>query len=435
MSQRQGWTQRLRLGASLCIAMCFPHVYSQEVLLREGQEQALPGTFTVPFAFFSDALGPAAGFSIGNRGFFQPQASSFATAVASASGTVYGFLAVRDLEIPGFPRVFINSQLNVGRFSEVDLYRDGNPDFPDERAGSNASDPDNFITGDGTDVKFQALFGYVLPMGAGAETPLSRLVLRDGLVVEGARDTSVWNPLRNGYTLAGIKPFYRAQDVETDEAGDRKAVTAGAEFILRHENTDFHENPSRGSAQQLRLSQDWGSLGSTAPWQTVDFSATKYVSLAPGADSRQRVLAMNLWWIDTPSWDDRDSGGEFHRPPSYAGATLGGLDRMRGFPEGRFNDRSAVYYAVEYRHIPHWNPLRDLEWLNRRNARVEWLQYILGLEVGRVHDEFDPGELHTGMKVSGLLGLRAMVNTLVVRADLGVSEEGFSVQMTIDHPF
>jgi hypothetical protein len=411
---------------------------AQEILLREGQTNTLPGTFTVPFAFYSGALGPAVGASIGNRGFFQSQASAFATVVGSAGGSLYGFLAVRDLEVPQTERLFINGQLNVGRFSQIDIYTDGNPDFAGERAGSHGSDPDNFITGDGTDVKVWTLFGYVLPLGSGMDDPKSRLVLRDGVVVKGARDTSVWNPFWNGYTLVGIKPFFRRQDVDTDEAGNQEIATAGAEFIAHYENTDFHENPSQGSIQQVRYTKDWGTLGSSAPWETVDVTATKFVSLGAGPTSRQRVLALSAWWIDTPSWDDsdvEDGADVFHRPPTYAGATLGGLDRMRGYPEGRFNDRSAVYYAAEYRHIPDWNPLRDIGWLNRRNARVQWLQYVTGLEIGRVADEFDPVELHSDMKIGGLLGLRAMVNTLVVRADIGISDEGGAVQMTIDHPF
>lgn len=407
--------------------------WTQEVLLHEGQTNQLPGTFTIPFAFFSDSLGPAVGVSMGNRGFLQPQASAFATAVGSAGGSVYGFLALRDLEIPQAERLFINGQLNLGRFSELDSYVDGNPDFPDERAGSNTSDAENFITGDGTDTKIWTLFGYILPIGHGELDPTSRLTLRDGLVVDGARDTSVWNPLESGYTLLGIKPFYRNQDVETDEAGDRKVTTSGAEFLLRYENTDFHENPSRGSFQQVRYAKDWGELESTAPWETVDLTMSKYISLGEGRTSRQRVLALNLWWIDTPSWEEGGAAG--NRPPSYAGASLGGTERMRGYSEGRFNDRSAVYYAAEYRHIPDWNPLRNVGWLNRRNARVQWLQYVAGVEVGRVAGEFDLGELHSDMKVTGLLGLRAMVNTIIVRADLGVTDEGGAVQMTIDHPF
>lgn len=428
-----------RFGATvLAAALAAAGSPAQEILLHEGQTNQLPGTFTVPFAFFSDSLGPSVGASIGNRGFLQPQASAFATVVGSAGGSAYGFLALRDLEIPGAERLFINGQLNVGRFSEIDIYADGNPEFEGERAGGNDSDPENFLTGDGTDIKLWTQFGFVLPLGSGSEDPTSRLTLRDGLVIAGARDTSVWNPLRNGYTLVGLKPFYRRQDVETDEAGDRDIATSGAEFLLRYENTDFHENPSRGSSQQIRYSRDWGELGSTAPWETVDIQASKYIPLGEGRRSRQRVLALSFWLIDTPSWDDVDTeNGEPvpHRPPSYAGATLGGTERMRGYSEGRFNDRSAVYYAAEYRHIPDWNPLRNFGWLNRRNAKVQWLQYVAGVEAGRVADEFDLGELHSDLKVAGIIGLRAMVNTLVVRADFGITDEGGAVQMTIDQPF
>ena len=108
---------------------------------------------------------------------------------------------------------------------------------------------------------------------------------------------------------------------------------------------------------------------------------------------------------------------------------------MRGYPEERFNDRSAVYYGAEYRHKPDWNPLKDFGWLNRPNARVQWLQVVAGVDVGRVADEFDLGNLHSDMKVAGVLGLRAMVNTLVVRVDVGITEEGGAVQITIEHPF
>jgi hypothetical protein len=290
-----GWGWRLLLAC-----LCLGDAAAQEILLREGQTNTLPGTFTVPFAFYSGALGPSVGASIGNRGLFQPQASTFATVVGSAGGSLYGFLAVRDLEVPQTERLFINGQLNVGRFSQIDIYADGNPDFAGERAGSNGSDPENFITGDGSDVKIWTLFGYVLPLGSGMDDPKSSLVLRDGVVVKGARDTSVWNPFWNGYTLVGIKPFYRNQNVDTDEAGNREIATAGAEFIVHYENTDFHENPSHGSIQQVRYTKDGGELGSSAPWETVDFTATKFVPLARGPQSRQRVLALSMWWIDTP---------------------------------------------------------------------------------------------------------------------------------------
>ena len=36
---------------------------------------------------------------------------------------------------------------------------------------------------------------------------------------------------------------------------------------------------------------------------------------------------------------------------------------------------------------------------------------------------------------TGMLGLRVMVNTLVMRADKGITDEGGADWMTIDHPF
>lgn len=418
--------------------LLFPSlVRAQEILLREGQAEPAQGTFVVPFVFSSSSSGASAGVSVANRGWLQPQASVIATAVGSVSGTAYGFLALRNLEVAALDRVFINGQLNLGTFSEIDIYQDGNPAFAGETAGRHGSDADNFITGDGTDVKAWTSFNLVLPIGAGVAGSKSRLTLRDGLVTDG-RDTSFWNPLRGGYTLVGVKPFYRSQDIDTDEAGARESTTSGSEFLLHHQNTDFSENPSRGSVQQLRYTRDWGELDSTAPWETVDFLAAKYIPLGAGARSRQRVLALNLWWLDTPSWDDtgtEDGAAVAHRPPAYAGASLGGMERMKGYPEGRFHDRSAAYYTAEYRHIPDWNPLRDIGWMNRLNIRVDWLQLVAGVEAGRVAGEFDFGELHRDMNVSGLLGLRAMVNHLVVRADMGVSDEGVQVQMTIDQPF
>ncbi len=427
-----------RLVAVLLTLSLATAATGQEVLEREGQTEPPAATMVVPFAFYNGSAGFSGGVSVGRRGWLQPQSALFGTVVGSLEGTAYGFLSVRDIRVPWSERLYIDAQCNVGKFSELDIYTSGNPDFPDQRAGTHDSDEDNFITGDGTDNAGWMRLLYVLPLGTGREEPESRLVLRDGIAVAGARDTSSWNPFRNGYTILGVKPFFRTQDLEFDEVEDRESSTVGAEFILHYHNTDFAVNPSKGGLVQMRYTRDWGEMESSAEWETVDGLATKYFSFSEGRRSRQRVLALSAWLIDTPSWDDSDvEDGErvFHRPPAFAGATLGGLGRMKGYPEGRFNDRAAAYYTAEYRHIPQWNPLGDSAWLRKMNADVDWLQYVVGVEVGRVADEFDIGELHRDMKVGGILGLRAMVNHLVVRADVGIADEGVAVQMTIDHPF
>ena len=58
----------------------------------------------------------------------------------------------------------------IGYFKDAESYSDGNPDFPDERAGSNDSDKDDFIEGDGWDNFFRLRLKYLLPIGHGKDT-------------------------------------------------------------------------------------------------------------------------------------------------------------------------------------------------------------------------------------------------------------------------
>ena len=56
-------------------------------------------------------------------------------------------------------------------------------------------------------------------------------------------------------------------------------------------------------------------------------------------------------------------------------------------------------------------------------------------EVGRVHDEWDLGELHEDMKWDVGAGVRLDVEGVVVRIDAAVGEEDSQVQMFIGHAF
>ena len=123
-----------------------------------------------------------------------------------------------------------------------------------------------------------------------------------------------------------------------------------------------------------------------------------------------------------------------NRPPAYAGATLGGLWRLRAYPSQRFNDKAAIYYAAELRVIPEWNPF-DAWPAFQDYADVEWLQFAPFVELGRVAPEWDLGTLHSSMKWSAGLGIRAWASGFVVRVDTAVSEEGALVQMMISQPF
>ena len=121
------------------------------------------------------------------------------------------------------------------------------------------------------------------------------------------------------------------------------------------------------------------------------------------------------------------------RPPYYDGSALGGFDRMRAYPDHRFNDRSAVYYAVEYRAIPHWNPLSRLSFAGI--PKIDWWQWALFAEAGRVASAFDLSELHGDMKTDAGFGVRAYSQGIVGRLDFAFSEEGSAIRAMIGHPF
>src|SRR5262249_25026221 len=103
-------------------------------------------------------------------------------------------------------------------------------------------------------------------------------------------------------------------------------------------------------------------------------------------------------------------------------------------PSQRFSDRAAIYYAAELRVIPEWNPF-DAWPSFQRYADVEWLQFAPFVELGRVAPEWNLDTLHSSMKWSAGLGIRAWPSGFVVRIDTGFSEEGAQVQMIISQPF
>jgi outer membrane protein assembly factor BamA len=275
---------------------------------------------------------------------------------------------------------------------------------------------------------------YILPIGHGKEAVFPKVTLDKGLFVSGDTGGDVWNPLESGRTYVEINPFFRSQKLE----GTLKTTqqTSGLDIALQYDNTNYRNNPTQGSYQRLFYSLDPGINGSNNPWQVLGFEAAKYIPLGPAWSARERVLAFNLWTVDCLSWNDFVvEGGQpvYHRPPSYKGANLGGLWRMKGFAATRFHDRAALYYGAEYRHTLDWNPLSDITFNGR--LKVDWFQVVGFTELGRVAPSWSVETLHKDMKWTAGIGLRAMVNNITLRADLGISEEDHILQLFIGYPF
>ena len=395
---------------------------------RSGSE---PSTLSLPFGFFNESFGGAAGYVYGRANYPQRDSMLLGAVMAGSKGSVLGFLIGRNLPMPGVERMFVNPVVSVGYFQDNEVYIDGNPAFPNERAGTNDSDEDNFVEGDGPDIFVRARFKYLLAIGHGRDQIIPDYRFERGLLDGGASGGESLNPFKSGRTFVSIRPFYRNLEVDGDDA-DETLETLGADFTLHWDNRDYPTNPSRGQAVALEYNVDPGIVDES--WDVVQLELEQYFDFGAKGRFRQRTLALNFWTAHSLSWDETPTGEIDNRPPAYSGATLGGLWRMRAYPSQRFNDRSAIYYAAEYRLTPQWNPFDNWPWL-QSHIGVEWLQFAPFVEVGRVADDWDLSEFHEDMKFSGGIGVRARARGIVVRVDTAGSEEGVGVQMMVGMPF
>ena len=397
----------------------------------DGKSASQP--LSVPYAFYNEKFGAAVGYVYGLVGFPQKQASLLGTVMAGSRGSAMGFLIGRDLQMPWVERLFLDPVISIGFFGENESYIDGNPKFPDERAGTNDSDENNFVEGDGWDNFFRLKFKYLLPMGHGRDTIISTYTIDRGLLTKGSLGGESLNPLKSGKSYLELKPFYRWQQIDGDDI-DSDLKTNGTEVSFYWDNRDFFANPSKGNSLRLKYSRDFGWFDSSDSWTTLESELDVYFPLGESKRFRQKVLAFDVWTSYSPTWDVQDNGDIDNRPPAYTGATLGGIWKMRGYPTQRFNDKAAIYYAAELRLIPKWNPFDSWPWL-QQYLGVQWIQIVPFVEIGRVAPHWNLERLHSDMKWDAGLGLRFWAKGIVARIDAAVSDEGAQVQMMINQPF
>jgi hypothetical protein len=398
---------------------------------KTGDPNADPSVLSLPYGFYNEFFGVAGAYVYAKGNYPRRDSMVLGTIMAGTKGSVLGFVMGRNLPVLGIERVFLDAIFSAGYFGENDIYIDGNPAFPNERAGTNDSDEDDFVEGDGIDVFARTRFKYLLPIGNGRDTIIPDYKFDRGLLIGGATGAESLNPLKSGRSFVSLRPFYRNQQVDGDDV-DETLETLGIDVTYQWDNRDYPMNPARGQAITAELNVDPGIVDDS--WEVVQLELEQYVDLGSTGRFRQRTLALNFWTAHSLSWDEQPNGDIDHRAPAYTGATLGGLWRLRGYPAQRFNDRSAIYYAAELRLTPEWNPFDNWTWL-QKHVGVEWLQFAPFVEVGRVASSYDLGELHEDMKYSAGLGLRARARGVVVRLDTAVSDEGVGIQMMVGMPF
>ena len=404
----------------------------RDVNREYGEEQ---NWIILPYVFRSETFDTSVGvFGVISK-YPQEQSTIYATAFGSANGSWRALAGAYDLRLPGFDRLFFSPTFMFTDYSNVKAYIDGNPDFPIERAGTHGSDPENHVTDPAWDGSGRLSFRYVLPWGHGKNHVINRVKVKEGLRISDPVGGQSWNPLNSGRTYILVEPFYRKQEIELDEE-IRKLRSNGVKFELRHDNTDFILNPSKGSKKSVGVTRDWGFFRSSDEWTHLELEYGKFFGLNDTNIHRQRLVALNVWVSDVPTWEVQKTAGIStvrHRPPYFEGSTLGGFYRMRAYPVNRFSDRSAVYYSAEYRATPWWNPLEGVSLLG--SPEIQWWQWILFCEIGRVAEDFDLDALHSDMNWDTGFGLRLFSEGLVGRLDLAVADEGWSILAMVGHPF
>jgi len=214
-----------RLAAYMigCFAILAVQVQAEEI--EDDPEQRL----SLPFGFYNETFGLTGGWVEGRVGYPQPGARLFGTVMAGAEGSLLGFAMAQNLRLPGLERLFIDPMLSIGMFDNADTFIDGNPAFVGQRAGTNDSDENNFVSGDVSDNFARVRFRYLLPIGHGRDQIMPDYKMIDGELYSGASGGESLNPFESGRSFIEFRPFWRSLDVAGD-GFDRDIRWVGARF-------------------------------------------------------------------------------------------------------------------------------------------------------------------------------------------------------------
>ncbi|HEY1923069.1 MAG TPA: BamA/TamA family outer membrane protein, partial [Tepidisphaeraceae bacterium] len=347
-------------------------------------------------------------------------------AFGSTNGSAGLYGLIRDLRLGNQSRLFVDGNFDVTDFTENQEYVDGNPNFVGP-AGGNKSNPNNFVVSETLSGIVDPTFKYLLPIGGAKDNPIATYTLDRGLLSHGETGGWSFNPFKSGRTYIEVEPF---ADWRQLRSRDQLIVLPQTDFDtfglrggIRWDNTDEPTNPSRGNLASFHISRDPGIFDSASTYTDLDFGYSQYINLGAIPGFRQSVVALDLWANDEVAGN----------APYYAGATLGGYDRMRAYPFYRFSGRAAIYGSAELRFIPKWNPTKNWEALDKV-ARVDWIQIVPFVEVGRVANSFST-DIFNDLHIDGGIGLRVFTRHVLLRADVAASNEGATMWLIVGQSF
>jgi hypothetical protein len=394
-------------------------------------------TLILPYVFSTDELGTVFGVGGMVTGLHQKQ--------MTLGGTVFGgsetkglALGLWDYRLFDTQRFFISA---LGMGGKYPLLRAYSP-LPEEytpagenRPGSNDSNFDDYLESRGTNNWWEIKLEYVLPIGNAVKQGMVNYKLQGGLLTENI-EVGDWNPLERGTTVLVARQFNRYQ-LYQNEKGSLEGAVHALELGVLYDNTDFPVNPSQGSTQYFSFTYNPKWLKSNDEWTLIEFEASKYFSFGASDFAKQNIIALNMWASYSPSWevnyDEQGNSLVENHAPFIEGATLGGMNRLRGFRQNRFHDKAAIYATAEYRMTLDYNPIANVNWLNFLN--LDWFQTVFFVEGGRVAPTFSGDTLLEDWKADVGFSLRALTGGIVVRLDITASKEDTTTWLMVGHPF
>lgn len=367
----------------------------------------------VPIIFSTETLSTTFGGAGLVKHAGQAQAVALGIGLYSANDSWLTYAGFYNYQLPKLEQWLFSAELFRGHYEQGIYY------LPQTEV---RGDTDRIISvGDEGFSKFH--IKYVLPFGGGANGAAASLARKKNAIS--------WNPLESGVTTISLTPFNKYRELEAlnylpDEA-------RGFEFALNWDNRDSANNSADGGQTNLTLTR--GSEVDDEPtWLMWEFEQSAFLSLGDNAWFESQVLAANFYIADTPTWNDIDGDSQdYKRPPTFAGVSLGGFDRLRGYDSKQFTGRSAVNYALEYRVTPRWQPLQNLPVFNLYD--VPWWQWALLIEAGNVSDKFTLDSLHEDMKTSYGASVRFEVESIVIRADFVTGGDESQFWVMVNQPF
>ena len=197
--------------------------YATSIVLDVNEEKRESSHLLIPYVFPDTATGLAFGPAMAWKGYGQEQMSLLGALMYSSNGSKGIFFLERNYQVPWAKRFFIDVNAIVADYEEIRAYVDGLPGLPD-RAGTNDSDPDDYMVGFGEDRWGEIRLKYLLPIGSGRDTIINTFRVKHGLLVDGATGGDEWTPFDGGRTTLEIRFFYRGLtfDSPDDPVGGRE---------------------------------------------------------------------------------------------------------------------------------------------------------------------------------------------------------------------